>query len=246
MLCSSEQRPIGPLPYAIGMCPTLRCSVGVSLACVVLAVSAVAADDLSRYREFEIGSSLAAVTAITQTVERDVKTIHSRPALIQQVEWRPRYMTGAPVAGRESINEVVFSFVDDRLFKMNVVYDRTRTIGLTNADMIAAISDVYGAPATAVLPRANIDVLDAAVVIAEWRQEDAHIALRRSGYNDSFSLVLTSLSLDMLARRAQATSSAIDAREAPQREADLVKKRADDARKAEEEARTTNKKVFRP
>ena len=84
------------------------------------------------------------------------------------------------------------------------------------------------------------------MVIAEWRQGDAHIALRRSEYNDSFSLVVTSLSLDMLARKAQATASALDAREAPQREADLVKKRADDARKAEEEARTTNRKVFRP
>lgn len=235
-----------PRPYAVRMSLTLPRSVAVSAACIVLAVSAVAADDLSRYREFELGGSLAAVTAITQTVERDVKTIHSRPALIQQVEWRPRYMTGAPVAGRESINEVVFSFVDDRLFRIEVAYDRTRTSGLTNADMIASVTEVYGASATADRPRPKIVVLDTAVVIAEWRQGDAHIALRRSEYNDSFSLVLTSLSLDMIARKAQATASALDAREAPQREADLLKKRADDARKAEEAARTTNKKVFRP
>jgi len=87
--------------------PTLPRCAGVSAACIVLAVSTVAADDLSRYREFELGNSLAAVTAVTRTVGRDLKTIHSRPALIQQVEWRPRYMTGAPVAGRESINEEV-------------------------------------------------------------------------------------------------------------------------------------------
>jgi hypothetical protein len=38
----------------------------------------------------------------------------------------------------------------------------------------------------------------------------------------------------------------MDAREAPAREAALAKKRADDERQAEEQARTTNKKVFRP
>lgn len=221
-------------------------SFGITAACIWLAVSAVAADDSTRYREFTLGSSLAAVTAITRSVERDVKTIHTRPALIQQVEWRPRYMTGAPVAGREVINEVVFSFVDDRLFKMDVAYDRERTIGLTNADMIAAITDVYGAPTPARLSRASADVLDAAVVIAEWRLEDAHIALRRTGYNRSFSLVLTSLSLDDIARRAQATAVALDAREAPQRDAELAKTREDEARKAEEEARRRNREVFRP
>ena len=51
----------------------------------------------------------------------------------------------APVADRGSINEIVFSFVDDRLFRMTVVYDRSRTSGLTNADMIAALTDMYGA-----------------------------------------------------------------------------------------------------
>ena len=141
---------------------------------------------------------------------------------------------------------MVFSFVDDRLFKMDVAYDRERTIGLTNADMIAAITDVYGAPTPAPLSRASADVLDAAVVIAEWRLEDAHIALRRTGYNRSFSLVLTSLSLDDIARRAQATAVALDAREAPQRDAELAKTREDEARKAEEEARRRNREVFRP
>ena len=55
-------------------------------------------------------------------------------------------MTGAPVADRNSIGEMVFSFVDDRLFKMTVVYERGRTTGLTNADMIAALTELYGAP----------------------------------------------------------------------------------------------------
>jgi hypothetical protein len=221
----------------------------VSAACIVLAVSTVSSEELSRYREFQLGASLAAVTAITQSTERDLKIVHSRPALLQQLEWRPRYMRGTPVAGRDSINELLFSFVDDRLFRMSVAYERDRTTGLTNEDMIASLTAVYGAPSSP-SPRLQSPVgpegLDTPLVIAEWRQADTNVALQRNRYNESFVLVITSLSLDAIARKAQATAVVMDVREAPAREAALLKKRADDQRQAEEQARETNKKVFRP
>jgi hypothetical protein len=210
-------------------------------------VSTVSADDFSRYREFTLGSSVAAVTSVTRITERDLKIVHSRPALVQEVTWQPRYMTGAPAADLGSINEMVFSFVDDRLFQMTVSYERSRTTGLTNADMIAALSERYGTPiAPPAAPRATSEALDTAAVIAEWRQEDAHIALRRTRYSDSLSLVITSLSLDAVARKARASAVAMDTREAPEREAALAKKRADEQRHAQEQARTTNRELFRP
>lgn len=228
------------------MCLTLQRG-GVSAACVVLAVWTASAAELSRYREFELGSSVAAVTAVTLSAERDLKMLHSRPALLQEVTWQPRYMTGAPVADRNSIGEMVFSFVDDRLFKMTVVYERGRTTGLTNADMIAALTELYGVPTgKAAPPRATADALDTAVVIAEWRREDTHMSLRRGRYNESFSLVITSVSLDAIARKAQASALVMDVREAPAREAALLKKRADEQRQVEEQTRTANKKVFTP
>ena len=228
------------------MCLTLQRG-GVSAACVVLAVWTASAAELSRYREFELGSSVAAVTAVTLSAERDLKILHNRPALLQEVTWQPRYMTGAPVADRNSIGEMVFSFVDDRLFKMTVVYERGRTTGLTNADMIAALTELYGVPTgKAAPPRAAADALDTVAVIAEWRREDTHMSLRRGRYNESFSLVITSVSLDAIARKAQASALVMDVREAPAREAALLKKRADEQRQVEEQTRTANKKVFTP
>jgi hypothetical protein len=218
---------------------------GLSAACVVLAVWTTSANELSRYREFELGQSLSAVTSITQTAERDLKTLHSRPALLQQVEWRPRYMTGAPVAGRDSINSIVFNFVDDRLFRMTVAYERNKTNGLTNADMIASLAAIYGAPGPSAKPRPDSAPLDA-VVIAEWRQADSLITLQHSPYTTTFSLVITAVSLEATARKAQETATVLDLREAPAREAALAKKRADDERQAEERARATNKGVFQP
>ena len=218
--------------------------VALSALCVVVAMGTASAAELSRYREFDLGSSVQAVTAVTRTAERDLKTIHSRPALLQEVAWQPRYMSGSPVADRGSINEIVFSFVDDRLFRMTVVYDRSRTSGLTNADMIAALTDMYGA---AISPtKASADSPIGITVLAEWQQADAGVVLRRSQYNESFSLVITSLPLEAVARKAQTTALMLDAREAPAREAELTQKRADEQRQAEEQARTANKKVFKP
>jgi len=222
---------------------------GVSAACIVLAVSTVSSAELSRYREFDLGSSVAAVTAVTRTADRDLKTIHARPALLQDVTWRPRYMTGAPIADRDSINEIVFSFVDDQLFQMSIAYAQDRTSGLTDQDMVGSLTAVYGAPSSPA-PRtrttSSLLALDTPVVIAEWRHADTTVALQRREYSESFFLVITSLPLDIIARKAQATAVAMDQSEAPAREAALLKKRAADEKVAAETTRSANKKVFQP
>jgi hypothetical protein len=219
----------------------------ISAACVILAAVLTSAAELSRYREFDLGSSLADVTAVTRSAPRDLKTVHAQPALLQEVKWQPRYMTGAPVADRSSIDEMVFSFVDDRLFRMTVSYDRSRTTGLTDADMIAAVTELYGVPADSpASTRTRAGVEDGVVILAQWQQADAQVALRRGQYTDLFSLAITSISLEPAARKARAEALVIEAREAPAREAALEKKRADDQQKAEEQVRTTNMKQFRP
>jgi hypothetical protein len=191
---------------------------------------------------------VATVTAVTQNAAR-LTTIHNRPALLQQLEWRPRYMAGAPQPDRDSIGEVVFSFVDDQLFKMAIEYARDRTSGLTTDDMVGSLTAVYGAPSSPSPQRRTTSsavALDAAVVIAEWRHADTTVVLQRKEYSESFFLVITSLPLDIIARKAQATAVAMDQREAPAREAALLKKQADDDKAAAETTRTANKKVFRP
>ena len=113
--------------------------------------------------------------------------------------------------------------------------------------MIASLTPLYGAPtppAASARPRA--DDVNGVVTVAEWQDGDARMALQHSRYSQSFSLVITSVSLNGLARKAEATSVVLDAREAPARDAALAKKRADDERQAEEKARATNKQVFRP
>ena len=158
-------------------------------------------------------------------------------------------MSGAPQPDRDSIGEIVFSFVDDQLFQMSIAYAQDRTSGLTNEDMVGSLTAVYGAPSSP-SPRTRTTssavALDAPVVIAEWRHADTTVVLQRKEYSESFFLVITSLPLDIIARKAQATAVAMDQREAPAREAALLKKRADEEKVAAERTRSSNKKVFQP
>ncbi len=220
---------------------------------VVLCGSPASAQDFTRYREFELGSAVAAVSMLTGVAESELKQIHQRPALIQQLTWRPGYAARrSPGGDAQSAEQIIFDFYDGRLFRVTVYYDRAQTEGLTDADMIEAISGVYGPPPTravALSKRRSVATSndDLGAPIAEWGDESSSLALhRRSTYALAFTLVVTDEPAAALARAAVARAVLLDAREAPQREAARQKKEADDRRAAEEKARSINKPIFRP
>ena len=225
--------------------------IGVGVLGFVLNASGVVAQDFDRYREFELGSAVAAVSTLTGVAGSELKAIHQRPAVIQELTWRPRYGARRPVApDTESVERMVFDFYDDRLFRVTVDYDREQTEGLIDADMIEAISTVYGSPVIPIVSRRRQPQTvgdDAGTPIAEWGHADNSVRLHRlSSYATTFRLVITVESVATLARTAAARAVVLDAREAPQREAAREKKEADERRAAEEKARLTNKATFRP
>jgi hypothetical protein len=225
--------------------------IGVGVLGVVLFGAVATAQDLSRYREFELGSSVAAVSALTGVAGSELKATHQRPAVIQELTWRPRYGVRRPAApDTESVDRLVFDFYDDRLFRVTVDYDRKQTEGLIDADMIEAISLIYGPPVTPVTSRRRQPPAlddDVTITIGEWSAAGNSVKLHRlSSYATSFRLVITAEPIAALARTAAARAVVLDAREAPQREAAREKKEADERRVADEKARLTNKATFRP
>ena len=63
-----------------------------SIAVVLLFTSQLgSAQDLSRYRVYVLESSLESVVAVSGARAADTKTLHERPARIQQLEWRAPY-----------------------------------------------------------------------------------------------------------------------------------------------------------
>jgi len=108
------------------------CGVG-----VMLLAGRLDAQDLSRYRTFELGSELLSVSTLTGVASSEAKTVHLRPALLQDLEWRPsRWGVGSASPSTDPVEQIVFSFYNNQLFRIIVDYGQERTKGLTDADMI--------------------------------------------------------------------------------------------------------------
>lgn len=214
-----------------------------------LVIAPVSAEEVGQYREFLLGSTVASVSGATRTRASDLKTVHERPALLQELAWTPRYTAGRTLPDVDPVREIVFSFYSDQLYQVAVHYDRARTAGLTHADMVAAVSTVYGSPQpTAPRPvRQNrVEPTEAITPIAQWLSGDTTVSLHWSDYRGGYGLLVTSQRLDELARSASAASVAMDTHEAPAREAAREKKQAADKQAAEELTRATNKGAFLP
>jgi hypothetical protein len=206
------------------------------------------AQDLSNYRGFALEASLESVITASGARVADTKTLHERPARIQELEWRTPYASW----GRERtdpVRGIAFTFYNDALYQVMVTYDRDRTDGLTNADLIESISATYGIPVTG---SAGTGVRRAAplphdtIVLAQWENAASSLTLLRGTYTPEFQLMLVSKPLSLRAQNAIRESVRLDAVEAPRRDMERRKKEAADASAARDKTRTTNKEAFRP
>jgi len=222
---------------------TLRNSI---LCLVVLLLTSpwLRAQDLSRYRNFTLGMSLTKLLERTEEKISDVKTIHGRPALIQELTWWPPNVPGTS-ARADSVEQILFSFYSGELYKISVTYDRPSTEGLTEADMVKSISARYG-PATIVAPEVDSATSDRynskQKPVASWEDAQYSFSLVRSSFGDALGLVAFSKRVNAQAELAIVEALKLDEQEGPKREAERQKKQMDDLAVA----RQKNQKSFRP
>jgi hypothetical protein len=222
---------------------TMRSSI-LCLAVLLLLAPLLRAQDLSKYRHFTLGMSMTRVLERTDQKMPDVKVIHSRPALIQELTWWPPNLPGASFQA-DTVEQILFSFYNGELYKISLTYDRSSIEGLTAPDMMNAISANYG-PATNVVPEVDSAKMDSYDVkqrlVATWEDSQYSFNLVRSSFTDGFGLVIYSKRANAEAELATAESVKLDKQEGPQREAERQKKQTDDL----EAARQKNQKSFRP
>jgi hypothetical protein len=202
------------------------------------------------YREFQLGADLASVSALAGVAVSAAKVIHERPAVMQDLEWRPpQSLLGTTAPPPDPVQQIVFSFYKDQLFRLVIDYYQNRTEGMTDADMIEAISSTYGSISKASLrtrvPSSQV-AQESGTSVARWGDADYSVVLYRSSYASGFRMIVTSLRLEGLARTAEARALRLDELDAPKREIARQKKEADDTRAAQEKARLANKAAFRP
>jgi hypothetical protein len=219
----------------------------ICMICGILGTSAVSAGDLSHYRGLQLGMSLTAAAKEAGTTPTQARIVHQRPALIQEMEWRPRPSGLAEPVKADSVRDGLLCFFNGELFRIIVAYDRYKVEGMTAEDMIEGISAAYGLARRPVTEIAfHSDYGEVAAVIARWEDADYSYDLVRTGDRSSFAMVMYSKRLDALAQAAIVEAVRLEAQEAPQRELEKQKKREEEERLALEKARSVNKANFRP
>ena len=220
---------------------TMRITI-LTVCAALFAAGGLNSQDLSKYREFSFGMSLAEVLKVTDRNLSEIKTKIQRPGLIQELNWwPPSAPTGAYQA--DSAQQIVLSFYNGELYKIQVTYEPSAVKGLTSEDMVQSISARYGA-ATTTLKRQGTaaDEPYGQQAIAAWEDSEYSVKLIHSAFSGSYGLTLFSKQANAKAETDGVEATKLEAMERPQKDADDRKKEAD---KLEFE-RQKNRKLFRP
>jgi hypothetical protein len=221
----------------------------ISVSLAVLSMPLINAQDLSSYRGFHLGMTLSAVAKQADVKLSEAKAIHQRPAVIQELEWRPQSSESASAQG-DPVKEILFSFYNGALCRILVNYDKQRTEGLTDEDLVESISAKYGTPtkplAKIISSSLSQVYSDSEKVIARWEDPQYSFSLFRFSYGSIPGMLVLSKQLDTLAQGAIAQAIRLNEQEAPQREIDHQKQQVEEKRAAGEKVRPANKANFRP
>jgi hypothetical protein len=113
-------------------------NIAISVFGAVITAAPTYSQDLSRYREFQLGTNLPAVAKQIRVKPSEAKAIHERPAVIQELEWRAPFTDSSP--SLDSVGNILFRFYNGELYRLVVTYDRERTEGMTAEDIVEAFS----------------------------------------------------------------------------------------------------------
>jgi hypothetical protein len=213
------------------------------LVLVLFSTPLLSGQNLSTYRKFSLGASLASISKQVGQDPGQAKLIHQSPAVIQQLTYWP-IPTSLYASRAQSVSQILFSFYDGELYKIAVTYDGEATQGLTDDDMVQAISARYGT-AKRFYPEIKLPTNDEyapkETAIARWEDSGTSVDLSRSDSLNSFELTVFSNSLETKAEAAIVEALNLEKQEAPQKEVDRQKSEADKL----EVARQKNIKAFR-
>ena len=227
-----------------GTLPMNRRLLALSACLVALSAPLVSAQDRSRYRDYQIGDDPRTISEQSGTALPIARIIPHEPVMLQEMEWRPQYFRGAAQQA-DAVARVTFGFYDDQLFRIVVDYDRLRTEGMTEADMVVAFSQTYGPPSRRVVPsRAIVERAgqEADLLVASWEDAEYSVTLLRMPDSSAFRLIVASTRLRALAEAAGAVGVLLDLHEAPTARSDDV----EDGHSVQEKSRLANKAAFKP
>lgn len=214
-------------------------------AAVMTVPQVAAASPYSSYRGVSIGDSVSAVVASLKMAPGDVAVVHARPALIQQLTWRPNEYFAGRTGPPDALVEMVLSFHLGRLARLVATYERARTEGLTNADLHASFTSIYGT--SMLVPTATrAPSPGEPEIIGQWGDSETLVVVWREGYPGRVKVTVSSVAADRLLQDARTSGARLDAVEAPTRE--IVRRISAETTRQQrgEQSRSDNKASFKP
>lgn len=229
-------RPAGPIR-----------TISLAFAFVVVSAPVLRAQDLSVYRQFHLGMTTTEATALLGVPETAAKIIHTRPLLLQELEWRPSGTGPSPES--ESVRVILLDFCNGELYRIVATYREDRVEGMTEEDVVAAISPAYGQPtrpaARIIISAMSLAWTNTEAVLARWADERFSVNLFQTSYPSTFGLVIFSKRIAPLARAATDKAILIEQAEAPELEAAAKKSRDAAEAATHAKARQANKAAFK-
>jgi hypothetical protein len=182
------------------------------------AVSLLAAQTPLRYRTYEMGDDLRTI-AQQIGVPSPPGLVVPRPlGVVEELRWRAEYVRRGTAPSGDPVARLVFSFYEDQLFRIVIDYAPDRTEGMTEADLVAAVSKVYGPPAKRSQPPDRVGShpqLADDVVIAQWTGSTDQVALLTVPGQSAFRMIVSSSRLEALARAAGTLMGPADRHDRP-------------------------------
>ena len=187
--------------------------VVLTLLCSAMSASLLGAQGRPHYRAYQMGDDVLTISR-QLGVPSPAGTLMP-PALgaVEELRWRPQYVRRGVAPSSDPVARLVFSFFENQLFRIVIDYASARTEGMTEADVVAAVSKVYGAPARRTHPPSPVGLRPqrpADSVVAQWTDGGHQVALLAAQDQIAFRLIVSSAPLEAFARAAGAHEAPAD------------------------------------
>ena len=225
---------------------TMSKVVAALLVIIALAPLSAFAPSLSHYRNVNLGDTVATVVERLQLSSADVKVLYEEPSLVQEVAWRPHRFVSGTVIVADPLAEMALTFSANRLARIVVTYDREKTQGLTDADLLELLTHTYGPPLLQSTTPQPLTATTPRRLIATWADADTRLQLWREEYPRLVGLTITATAADAELENAFVEGARLAALGAPAREREKQAAAAAAIKEREHQVRLENKAKFKP
>jgi hypothetical protein len=187
--------------------------VVLTLLCSAMSASLLGAQGRPRYRAYQMGDDVLTISRQLGVPSPAGTLVPPALGAVEELRWRPQFVRRGVAPSSDPVARLVFSFFENQLFRIVIDYASARTEGMTEADLVAAVSKVYGAPAKRTHPPSPVGLgpqRPVDNVVAQWTDGEHRVALLAVQDQGAFRMIVASAPLEALARAAGAHETPAD------------------------------------